>query len=496
MLQSIAQTRRFWVPALVLLVSLLVYGVNYGSPKSMFWDENYHITSGQKYIDGTLFMELHPPLGKLLIGAGEALFGGNEDLDKRAFNRTDYLDGSDVPQGMSFTGFRFASTFLMALSVLFFYGIVWRITRRTWVAAGFSALLIFDNALVVHSRAAMLEGIQLFFILAALYYFVHILTREKSPRLPQYAWLGVLVGLVVSVKLNGAVLLLLFVMVWGVDQWENIKAWRWKALLQRLATTVPAAVLPIIAVFASILYVHIALGENIVGNKTYKASEEYLEEVRADRSHSPRAFYHGFLDNLRYMLEYSDGVARLDICKPGENGSYAIGWPLGNKSINYRWDKNTVNGEVKVRYIQIIANPIVWFSVAAGIVLSIGLILSRFVYGNPVKDNRQFYWVLAFTTLYVSYMTAILQIDRVMYLYHYLVPLVFGMLNLAMVFTYIFRDDVIANRRHTMVNLGLFVLLVIGVFAWFAPFSYGLPINEDQFEARNWFELWQMNVVR
>ncbi|WP_347332759.1 phospholipid carrier-dependent glycosyltransferase [Marinimicrobium locisalis] len=496
MLQSIAQTRRFWVPALVLLVSLLVYGVNYGSPKAMFWDENYHITSGQKYIDGTLFMELHPPLGKLLIGAGEALFGGNEDLDKRALNQTDYLDGSDVPEGMSFTGFRFASTFLMALSVLFFYGIVWRITRRTWVAAGFSALLIFDNALVVHSRAAMLEGIQLFFILAALYYFVHILTRGKPLRLPQYAWLGVLVGLVVSVKLNGAVLLLLFVMVWGVDQWENIKAWRWKAMLQRLATTVPSAVLPIIAVFASILYVHIALGENIVGNNTYKASEEYLEEVRAGRSHSPTAFYHGFLDNVRYMLEYSDGVASLDICKPGENGSYAIGWPLGNKSINYRWDKNTVNGEVKVRYIQIIANPIVWFSVAAGIVLSIGLIISRFVYGNPVKDNRQFYWVLAFTTLYVSYMTAILQIDRVMYLYHYLVPLVFGMLNLAMVFTYIFRDDVMANRRHTMINLGVFVLLVIGVFAWFSPFSYGLPINEDQFEARNWFELWQMNVVR
>ncbi|ROQ20785.1 protein-O-mannosyltransferase-like protein [Marinimicrobium koreense] len=496
MLQSIARTRRFWVPALVLLVSLLVYGVNYGSPKAMFWDENYHVTSGQKYLDGTLFMELHPPLGKLLIAAGEKLFGGNEDLDKSRFNRTDYLQGSAVPEGMSYTGFRFASTFLMALSVLFFYGIVWRITRRVWVAAGFSALLIFDNALVVHSRAAMLEGIQLFFILAALYYFVHVLTRTRPIRLPQYAILGVLVGLVVSVKLNGAVLLLLFVMLWGVDQWENLKAFRWKALLQRLATTVPSAVLPLLAVFASILYVHIALGENIVGNSTYKASEPYLEEVRAGRSHSLSAFYYGFQDNLRYMLEYSDGVARLDICKPGENGSYAIGWPLGNKSINYRWDKNTVDGEVQVRYIQIIANPIVWFSVALGVILSLGLAISRFVYGNPVKDERQFYWVMAFTTLYASYMIAILQIERVMYLYHYLVPLVFGMLNLAMLFTYIFRDEVLANRRHTMVNLGLFVVLVVAMFAYFSPFTYGLPINEDQFEARNWFHLWQMNVVR
>lgn len=496
MLQSIARTRRFWVPALVLLVSLLVYGVNYGSPNAMFWDENYHVTAAQKYIDGTLFMEPHPPLGKMLIGVGEALVGGNEALDKSRFNRTDYLQGSDMPQGMSLSGFRFASTFLMALSVLFFYGIVWRITRRTWVAAGFSALLIFDNALVVHSRAAMLEGIQLFFMLAALYYFVTVLTRGKPIRLPHYAILGVLIGLAVAVKLNGAVLLLLFVMLWGVDQWTNLKAFRWKALLQRLGTTVPAAVIPVVGVFASVLYLHIALGENIVGNRTYKASEPYLEEVRAGRNHSVKAFYHGFQDNLRYMLEYADGVPRLDICKPGENGSYAIGWPLGNKSINYRWDKNTVDNEVQVRYIQIVANPIVWFSVALGVVLSLGLAISRFVYGNPVKDERQFCWVMAFTTLYVSYMIAILQIERVMYLYHYLVPLVFGMLNLAMVFTYIFRDEVLANRRHTMVNLGLFVLLVVAIFAFFSPFTYGLPINEDQFEVRNWFRFWQLNVVR
>ena len=496
MLQTIARYRRFWVPALVLLVSLLVYGINYGSPKSMFWDENYHITSGQKYLDGTLFMELHPPLGKLLIAAGEAVFGGNEALDKRAFSRTDYLQGSQVPGGMSYTGFRFASTFLMAASVLFFYGIVWRISRRTWVAAGFSALLIFDNALVVHSRSAMLEGIQLFFILAALYYFVVVLTRDRPVRLPQYAMLGVLVGLVISVKLNGAVLLLLFVMLWGVDQWQNIKRFDWLALFKRLAVTVPAAVVPLVASFASVLYVHIALGENIVSNRTYKASEAYLNEVREGHSAGPKAFYYGFRDNLRYMLEYSDGVARLDICKPGENGSYAIGWPLGNKSINYRWDKNTIDGETRVRYIQIIANPVVWFSVAAGIVLSLGLLISRFVYGNPVKDVRLFYWVLAFTGLYVSYMAAILQIERVMYLYHYLVPLVFGMLNLAVLFTYIYNDDIRVNRRHTMVNLGLFVLLVVAIFAWFSPFTYGLPINEDQFEARNWFRLWQMNVVR
>lgn len=204
----------------------------------------------------------------------------------------------------------------------------------------------------------------------------------------------------------------------------------------------------------------------------------------------------GMKDNWRYISEYADGVPRLDVCKPGENGSHAAGWPIGKKSINYRWDKDTIDGKVQVRYMQIICNPIVWFSVLLGIVLSVGLLTSRFVYGNKIKDEPLFYWICGFTSLYVCYMIAILQIERVMYLYHYLVPLVFGALNLAMVFTYIFRDEVIANHRHTMINLGVFVLLVIGVFAFFSPFTYGFQMTEDEFALRNWFSFWQLNVVR
>src|SRR5690625_4311237 len=89
------------------------------------------------------------------------------------------------------------------------YGILRRLTGLRLVAAAFSCLLIFDNALVVHSRAAMLEGIQIFFILAAIYYLVRTLTNDIAIRLRQYAILGVLVGLAVSVKANAAVLLLL-----------------------------------------------------------------------------------------------------------------------------------------------------------------------------------------------------------------------------------------------------------------------------------------------
>ena len=466
----------------------------------MFWDENYHIASAQKHIDGVMYMEPHPPLGKMLMAVGETLFGDNDKLDMSALNKTDYLKGDQMPAGMSFTGWRWPSTVMMLMSALFFYGIIETITQRKWVALLFTPLIIFDNALVVHSRAAMLEGIQLFFILAALYWFARVVSRkiygDRAITLSDYAVLGVLIGLVVSVKLNGFVLLLLFVMLFGVDQWQAIKNWRLGEVIIHLAKTVPAGVTPLALVFFAVFYVHIGMGKTIVDNRTYKASPEYIAKIKAGDTWSPSTFVGAMQDNLRYISEYADGVPRLDECKVGENGSFALDWMVGKKTISYRWDRVTQDGQAIVHYKYLVANPVVWFSVLAGIVLSIILIGGRYLYNAPIKEPRLFYWIFAFTTLYIAYMIAILQIERVMYMYHYMVPLVFGMINLALLFSYIFHDDVMQNRRHTMINLGIFAALVIGVFAFFSPFTYGFGLNEAQFELRNWFSFWKMQVVK
>jgi dolichyl-phosphate-mannose--protein O-mannosyl transferase len=171
-------------------------------------------------------------------------------------------------------------------------------------------------------------------------------------------------------------------------------------------------------------------------------------------------------------------------------------WLLGKKTISYRWDKDTVNGQVEVKYMNIVANPVIWFSVLGGIVLSLGLIMSKFIYGHKEKHTPLFYWICVFTSLYMFYMIAILHIERVMYLYHYLVPLVFGMFNVALVFSYIFRDEILANSRHLWINLCLYVVLVIAVFAFFSPFTYGIAMTEDQFNMRNWFSFWKLQVVQ
>lgn len=496
MLKKIQPYTGYLYPFILLICSFAVYFTNYGDPEAMFWDENYHIASAQKHVDGIMYMEPHPPLGKMLMGAAEHIIGANDSLNKQKLNETDYLKGEDAPAGMRYVGFRWPSVVLMAFSVLFFYGIIHRITQHKTLALLFSSFIIFDNAMVIHARAAMLEGIQLFFIMTALYYFVLSITSSKKILLKHYAILGVLIGLSISVKVNAFILLLLFVMLFGVDQWQNLKKVNINDVIKRLLLTVPSGVIPVALVFFGVFYIHIGMGTTVLQDRTYKASPQYLEAIREGNTWSPSTFMVGMKDNYKYMSEYADGVPRLDECKSDENGSYALDWVLGKKTISYRWDKDTVDGKVQVKYKYLIANPVVWFSALVGIVFSLGLIMSKFIYGQKEKDTALFYWICAFSTLYLSYMIAILQIERVMYLYHYLVPLVFALINAALMFTYIYREEILSNNKHMWINLGIYIALVIGIFAFFSPFTYGFALTEDQFEMRNWFSFWKLQVVR
>lgn len=285
-------------------------------------------------------------------------------------------------------------------------------------------------------------------------------------------------------------------MLFGIDQWKEIQKLDYIALIKRLIVTVPSGVGAVALIFFGIFYIHIGMGTKVLPDHTYKASPEFLQDIRAGRTWSPSTFIVGMRDNFKYMNEYADGVPKLDECKSDENGSFAMDWILGKKTISYRWDKDTVDGKAEVRYMYLIANPVIWFSVVAGIVLSLGLIMSKFIYGQQEKNTPLFYWICAFTTLYVSYMIAILQIERVMYLYHYFVPLLFGAINLALVFNYIYREEILANNKHVWINLGVYIALVVAIFAFFSPFTYGIGLTEDQFEMRNWFSFWKLQVVR
>src|SRR5437879_5125374 len=154
---------------LVLFISYCTYFRNYWYPPNIFWDETYHIASAYKYLHQVMFMEPHPPLGKLLIALGEYLFHPNMHINITSFLTTDAI--GTAPAGFSFVGVRFFPALLATLSADLFFFILYTLSKNLFLSFLFSSLYLFDNALIVHSRGAMLEGIQIFFVLAALLYF-------------------------------------------------------------------------------------------------------------------------------------------------------------------------------------------------------------------------------------------------------------------------------------------------------------------------------------
>ena len=387
----------------------------------MFWDENYHIASAEKYIDGVMFMEIHPPLGKMFIALGEYLIQPNKNLDTHKFAETDYI--KDFPKDYSFMGVRFFPSLFAWLSAIIFFFILYFLSKNPHLSAIFSSLYIFDNALIVHSRGAMLEGSHLFFILLSILYFSHLISKNSKIKSISYFILGLFIGLSVMVKATGAITFLLFLFLFAYDNRARLKDWRENIfqLFKNFSVKLIITLIGISAIFFPVWYIHFSMGKTVANDKFYSASEEYKNIIANGGTANPLNFFVMLRDNLKYMANYNKGVPRLDVCKPDENGSYPLVWPAGDKSINYRWEKN----DEGVRYLYLQSNPIIWFSALIGVILSMILIVSKFIYKLEIKNKKTFFLLICFTAMYVSYMVIMLRIGRVMYLYHYFIPLVF-----------------------------------------------------------------------
>ncbi len=469
---------------IVLVIGYVTYFHNYAYPPNLFWDENYHIASAYKYIHHQFFMEPHPPLGKLFIAWGEQLLNPNKGVDTSVLSSTDYI--KDIPKGFSFVGVRFFPALFGWLSAPLFFLILYALFPHLIVSLFFSGLYLFDNAMIVHSRGAMLDSTGMFFTLLTLFCFVVLYKQKKLP-VVRYGLLGLCTGLALSVKLNAVVLgmLLFFLLVKEVKQ-EH------KRLLTALSLRIIIYVLTVSVVLSGIYYLHISNGGFVSNGNYYEASEKLKSLLVSKKYALPENFIPQFIEHVRFIPHYEKGVPKLDVCKPDENGSYPLVWPFGNKSINYRWEKM---GE-KTAYLYLQSNPVIWLVGLVGVLLSLILVCARIVFRLPLKNQKLFTWILLVTSLYVVYMTLTLSVSRVLYLYHYFTPLVFSFILAYLQMVYIGEEQLKKHKKKIYALLIALFLCIISAYLFYAPFTYYQPLSFAEFQQRNWFPFWQMKAIQ
>ena len=469
----------------VILIAFFTYFKGYDQPAKLFWDENYHIASAQKYLHEVHFLELHPPLGKMLLALGEKILRPNAASDQ--FLTIMHIPHETLPEGFSVAGYRLIPAFLGWMTALIVFLIFLEITKSSILSLLLSSLYLFDNALIVHSRGAMLEAPHLFFILLTILCVLklRVLNDNGARRFLLWSALcGVSFACVMTIKVTGLILILLapFLLF-------NLKNTP-KRIFYFLLTSIPF----FLATYVSIWCLHFSIAKKVIvnleNNGYFVDDFEYRRIIDEGSYLSPASFYKLWkTQQFDYIQKYNAGVPKLNLCSGEEKGSPSYFWPIGARSINYRWEKADNN---EYRYLYLQSNPVIWFGALLGVITAASLSIASILVplALPLKNRGL---IFTFLALYFGYLVGVSIPGRVMYLYHYFIPLIFAYILLALVIVEISKMFSFSVGHPVKILIStIFAALSFWSFRLYSPLTYYKPISASQLRSLAIIPLWDL----
>ncbi|KAH7888234.1 glycosyltransferase family 39 protein [Phlebopus sp. FC_14] len=185
---------------LVVIVATLVRLFRISKPNSVVFDEVHFGKFAARYIKTRYFVDVHPPLAKLLITAAAFLSGFDGDFDfkeiGKVFVNTPYVAMRLVPATLGIATVPLAYLTLRALDC------------RATTALLASLFITFENGLVTQSRHILLDSPLVFFTALTTFLFVGFCNEDKQEPFTErwWTWLvltGLSLGAVVSCKWVG-----------------------------------------------------------------------------------------------------------------------------------------------------------------------------------------------------------------------------------------------------------------------------------------------------
>ncbi|XP_043842130.1 protein O-mannosyl-transferase 2 [Dromiciops gliroides] len=150
-----------WV--LLAAITMLAFATRFHrlhEPAHVCWDETHFGKMGSYYINRTFFFDVHPPLGKMLIGLAGYLSGYDGTFP--------FQKPGDKYEHHSYIGMRGFCAFLGSWLIPFAYLTVLELSGSRPAAFLTAALLTFDTGCLTLSQYILLDPILMFFIMAAM----------------------------------------------------------------------------------------------------------------------------------------------------------------------------------------------------------------------------------------------------------------------------------------------------------------------------------------
>jgi len=253
-----AETRKqIIIISIITILSLFSRYYKISEAKLVIWDEAHFGSFGSEYIKRTFYFDVHPPLGKMLIGLAGWLCGYDGQFD---------WDSAKVfPDNVNYVFMRvFCATFGALMAPLAY------LTARelgfyqiTCIAV--ALMVICENAFLTISKFVLLDPILLFFVSLSFYFLTRFKNARKNPFSLNWwislACTGASIGLVTSVKWVGlfTVALVGLYTIWELWDYLGKKGVSVKAyILHWLARILLLIILPI-SIYMFNFYLHFTI---------------------------------------------------------------------------------------------------------------------------------------------------------------------------------------------------------------------------------------------
>uniref|UniRef100_A0A667Y892 Protein O-mannosyl-transferase 2 n=1 Tax=Myripristis murdjan TaxID=586833 RepID=A0A667Y892_9TELE len=203
---------------LLLLVTVLSFSTRLYKimePAHVCWDETHFGKMGSYYINRTFFFDVHPPLGKMLIGLAGYVTGYDGTFP--------FIKPGDKYEHHNYWGMRGFCAVLGSFLPVFAYLIVLELSQSRTAALITATLLIFDTGCITISQYILLDPILMFFIMGAVLSMVKFKQQTHRPfSAPWWLWLvltGVNLAGALGVKFVGLFVILLVGLNTAWDLW-------------------------------------------------------------------------------------------------------------------------------------------------------------------------------------------------------------------------------------------------------------------------------------
>lgn len=478
----------FWLGMLGLFLGSLALRLwQLSRFNTLVFDEVYFAKYGLNYITQTPFFDIHPPLGKYLIGLGIWLTY-HSPFDFTVITRVDDLD---IPT----LSYRWMNALFGAGIPLAVAGIAYQLTYHrcySLIAGLFTAA---DGLLLVESRYALINVYLVLFGLLGQFFLLRALGQRVQR---QGIWLllsGLCFGACLSVKWNGLGFLLgaylLIASAWAIELLQRVRRSRPGGSLteeQANATASPLAYLTRLS------------PRSILFNFAFIPALFYrLIWIPHLRQNPSQSLWEVHRQIWQYNTSMGSGTDVHPYCSTWHS------WPWMIRPVGYFYQQlepgaaGAIFSEGQTIYdVHAIGNPALWWMGAIAI-LGLAILLAiqmgpwllavatrNAAYRvSPAQQTRL--WIgLYFLVNYAANFLPWSRVGRCLFIYHYMGASIFTFLAIAWL-----ADEALRSRQRWAQAIGTgIIFLVVAGFVFWLPIYLGLPLTPASFQNRMWFRSW------